>query len=88
VAEYTSDIRHVAGQKNLVADALSRPPSGQPVESLSQLQPLAAEVAAAVELVLGGKVTIKEIVAAQVDCRETQALGGRPDVKLVTLTGH
>jgi len=25
VAEYTSDVRHVAGRKNVVADALSRP---------------------------------------------------------------
>ncbi len=26
VAEYTSDIRHIAGTSNVVADALSRPP--------------------------------------------------------------
>ena len=26
LAEYTSDIRHVAGKENVVADCLSRPP--------------------------------------------------------------
>jgi hypothetical protein len=30
VAEYTSDIRHIAGTSNMVADALSRPPAPPP----------------------------------------------------------
>jgi len=38
VAEYTSDIRHVAGKDNVVADTLSRPPVAAPV-----LQPATAE---------------------------------------------
>jgi hypothetical protein len=38
IAEFTSDIRHTPGQENVVADALSRPPStsAQPPPPLSQ----------------------------------------------------
>jgi len=31
IAEYTSDVRHIKGENNIVADALSRPPSSAPV---------------------------------------------------------
>ena len=37
VAEYTSDIRHVAGKKNVVADALSRPAVTSTVNSTVEL---------------------------------------------------
>ena len=37
VAEYTSDIRHIAGPNNVVADALSRPPPSPPAAVSPQL---------------------------------------------------
>jgi hypothetical protein len=41
IAEYTSDIRHVAGVDNVVADALSRPPPMLPTpqQVISVVQP-------------------------------------------------
>jgi hypothetical protein len=46
VAEFTSDVRHVAGQDNIVADALSRPPVASLVpptpSAASDLQSLAS----------------------------------------------
>jgi len=88
VAEYTSDIRHVKGVENVVADALSRPPTSPADAPLSQLQPVAAKVAAAVELVQGGKVTVGNLATEQPSCSETMALAGRPDVQKVSLAGH
>jgi cleavage and polyadenylation specificity factor subunit 1 len=48
VAEFTADIQHVAGQDNVVADALSRPPisaitaPSRPTEVVADLQGIAA----------------------------------------------
>ena len=48
VAEYTSDIRHVAGVNNIVADTLSRPPGAVPPASAATAvkAPLGSAVAA------------------------------------------
>ncbi len=48
MAEYTSDIRHIAGVNNIVADTLSRPPGAVPPASVATAvkAPLGSAVAA------------------------------------------
>jgi hypothetical protein len=57
VAEFTSDIRHIAGEENIVADTLSRPPAAR----------VAAVTAADVQL------DYAAIAAGQADCPDTRA---------------
>jgi len=85
VAEYTTDIRHIAGALNVVADALSRPPSVLPQPPTCSFT--AAEVAA-VTPTQGEKVTLEELAAHQLTCEETQRLEDRPDVRLVEMGGQ
>jgi len=63
VAEFTSDIRHVAGAANVAADALSRPPAEELVA--------AVEPASAVP-------DLKGIAARQATCESTQAVARSP----------
>jgi RNase H-like domain found in reverse transcriptase/Reverse transcriptase (RNA-dependent DNA polymerase)/Integrase zinc binding domain len=60
IAEYTTDIRHVAGAENVVADALSRPP--------------VAAAVAAVEPAPGGKIDYAAFARDQVECEDTVQL--------------
>jgi hypothetical protein len=43
IAEYTSDIRHIAGKDNIVADTLSRPPQLLPLPLWTTARPGLAE---------------------------------------------
>ncbi len=65
IAEYTSDICHVAGVNNVVADALSRPPLSLP---------RAQQVVSAVQQASSLAVDLKEVAAHQLACTETQKL--------------
>jgi len=80
VSEYTTDIRHVAGALNMVADALSRPPD------MPQLPPLGS--IAVVAPTQGEQVTLEKLAAGQMLCEETQQLASRPDMRLVELSGQ
>jgi hypothetical protein len=69
VAEFTSDIRHVAGKDNQVADALSRPAT-----AVAAVAPAAAEVdferlAEAQKNVLGDSSFGSKPVIARSDCQ-------------------
>ncbi len=44
IAEFTSDIQHIAGTDNVVADTLSRPPGGATAGGVSE-SPRAAQTA-------------------------------------------
>ena len=65
IAEYTSDVQHIAGRKNVVADALSRP-AAMVVNSEG--------LVAAVEPTADGKVDWMALAREQKDCEETTAL--------------
>jgi len=80
VSEYTTDIRHVAGSLNVVADALSRPPG---VPQLPPPGPVAV-----VAPTPGEPVTLERLAAGQLLCEETQQLASRPDVRLVEMGGQ
>ena len=76
VAEFTSDLRHVAGADNVVADCLSRPPVAH---SLAQDGSAgASSTAAVVPATQQGPIRWEELARDQLTCPETQ------DV----LTGH
>jgi len=70
VSEYTTDIRHVAGALNVVADALSRPPD------MPQL-PLPGPVSA-VATTQGERVTFEKLAAGQLLCEKTQSAASEP----------
>jgi RNase H-like domain found in reverse transcriptase len=76
IAEYTTDIRHMAGAENVVADALSRPP-------------IAAAVAA-VEPAPGGKIDYAAFARDQVECEDTLQLKHSSTLKVlhVYVEGH
>jgi transposase InsO family protein len=59
VAEFTSDVRHVAGEMNVAADALSRPPG--PVAAVHQEDQLAGVV-----------LDLRAIASRQAQCASTQ----------------
>jgi cleavage and polyadenylation specificity factor subunit 1 len=59
IAEFTSDIRHIAGEDNVVADSLSRPPKG------------AAQVAAVAAA--EAQLDYRAMAAAQEACQDTRA---------------
>jgi transposase InsO family protein len=79
IAEFTSDIRHIAGKENIVADALSRPPTG----ASPNAQPVAAVAASEAVLDYGG------IAARQQLCAETQQAASSSSliIKPVELNG-
>jgi RNase H-like domain found in reverse transcriptase/Reverse transcriptase (RNA-dependent DNA polymerase)/Integrase zinc binding domain/Integrase core domain len=71
IAEYTSDIRHVAGKKNVVADALSRPAAAvaAPAEVSVDFAELAAQQAtctATAELAASESLSVKEVTVSNV----------------------
>jgi cleavage and polyadenylation specificity factor subunit 1 len=70
VAEFTSDIQHVAGQDNVAADALSRPPDMSPSPPSS---PCAAVVA-----------DLRGIAARQQSCPSTQQASHFPSLQVNT----
>jgi len=82
VAEYTTDIRHVAGSLNVVADALSRPPN------VPLPPPLEIPQVVAVAPAQGEKVTVEDLAEGQLICEETQHLSDRPDVRQVEMGGQ
>jgi cleavage and polyadenylation specificity factor subunit 1 len=67
IAEYTSDIRHVAGKENVVADALSRPaaavaaPASQRVD-LAELARDQVGCAATQQLARDGKLKVQKVI--------------------------
>jgi len=69
VAEYTTDIHHIAGTLDVVADALSQPPNVLPLPLTGAFT--ATEVAA-VAPTQGEKVKLEELAAQQLTCEETQ----------------
>jgi hypothetical protein len=65
IAEFTSDLRHVPGQSNVVADSLSRPPA-------EAAQPPA--VGAVVPPASTGPLSWEDIAAGQSTCEELPGL--------------
>ena len=103
VAEYTSDIRHVAGKENVVADCLSRPPeelslprsthvASVKVPSGSLAAPAARDGspgACNVAVVTPGPVLdMADLARAQADCVETQQLRAKLNAQDVLINGH
>ena len=103
VAEYTSDIRHVAGKENVVADCLSRPPEELSLPRSTHVASLkvpsgslAAPVAQAgspgactVAVVTPGPVLdMVELACAQESCVETQQLRAQLNAQDVLISGH
>ena len=92
IAEYTADIRHVAGVDNVVADALSRPP-GQlpsPVEKGGSAGACSSSTSAVSSLLPvqsspGGLVDLAAIAADQHNCSETIALSGDKKLQVTRL---
>ena len=77
VAEYTEDIRHVAGSENVVADTLSRPASSTSTtsttsSSTTSLGPAYAAAVAATPTV--GPLDWEELAVAQATCPEVKML--------------
>jgi transposase InsO family protein len=75
IAEYTTDIRHVPGAENVVADALSRPP-----EATSGL---AAAAVASVEPAGGGEIDYVELAADQEQCEQIKLLAASPALRIL-----
>ena len=103
VAEYTSDIRHVAGKENVVVDCLSRPleelslPRSTHVASVKVLSgSLATRVArdgslgaCTVAVVTPGPVLdMAELARTQESCVETQQLRAKLNAQDVLISGH
>ena len=103
VAEYTSDIRHMAGKENVVANCLSRPPEELSLPSSTHVASvkvpsglLAAPVArdgspgaCTVAVVTPGPVLdMAELARAQESCVETQQLRAKLDAQDVLIGGH
>ena len=103
VAEYTSDIRHMAGKENVVANCLSRPPeelslprsthvASVKVPSGSLATPVAQDGspgACTVAVVTPGPVLdIAELARAQESCVETQQLRAKLNAQGVLIGGH
>ena len=101
VAEYTSDIRHVAGKENVVADCLSRPPeelslprsthvASVKVPSRSLAAPVARDGspgAYTVDAVTPGSVLdMARLARAQEGCKETQQLHAKLDAQDVLIS--
>ena len=103
VAEYTSDIRHVPGKENVVADCLSRPPeelslprsthvASVKVPSGSLAVPVARDGSPGaynVAVVTPGPVLdMAELARAQENCVETQQLRAKLDAQNVLVSSH
>jgi cleavage and polyadenylation specificity factor subunit 1 len=76
LAEFTSDIRHVPGSQNLVADTLSRPPAGdvkEPSGSSPGKGPPQQLVAPVVGHSQGTRVDLEAMARGQQACAETSA---------------
>jgi hypothetical protein len=67
MAEYTSDIRHIAGAANVVADTLSRPP-GHAVAERPPFASLPGVAASVADVQLATGVFFHRIAANQVSC--------------------
>ena len=76
VAEFTSDLRHVAGADNIVADCLSRPPVelSPPGDGSTGASPAVAAAAAVVSATQQGPIRWEELACDQLTCQETQEL--------------
>ena len=102
MAEYTSDISHVPGKENVVADCLSRPPEelslprSTHVASVKPSGLLAAPVArdgspgaSTMAVVTPGPVLdMAELARAQDACQETQQLRAKLDAQDVLVSGN
>jgi RNase H-like domain found in reverse transcriptase/Reverse transcriptase (RNA-dependent DNA polymerase)/Integrase zinc binding domain len=72
VAEFTSDVRHVAGVDNVVADTLSRPPPCQPGQDAAATLPPGSTLA--VVDATTSKLDYAAIAAHQQDCPKVAAM--------------
>jgi hypothetical protein len=72
VAEFTSDVRHVAGVDNVVANTLSRLPPCQPGQATADIAPPGATLA--VVDASTSKLNYTAIAAHQQNCREVAAM--------------
>ena len=73
ISEFTSDIRHISGRDNVVADCLSRPPPSGEVASVSpplQMEPLPS-------------VDFSAMAEAQKSCPDLKMLHRRSDMKFL-----
>jgi hypothetical protein len=94
ISEFTTDLRHTPGSENVVADALSRPPTvmnvpvaGLPVHSIPEVslpseppRPTASQVAAAD----AQPIDFMELSFAQPSCPDVQAMLVSPSLSVVS----
>ena len=76
LSEFTSDVRHTPGLENVVADALSRPPTPVSVAPVSQL------VAAAATTAGNPAVDMELLAAAQRICPEVEKMRSSPSLSI------
>ena len=85
VAEFTSDIQHVPGAENVVADCLSRPSSSTPLSSSSS-RPLADPpglIAGASSSPSPAVIDWRGIASRQATCSSVQHTAASPSLKVV-----
>ncbi len=93
IAEFTSDLRHVAGADNIVADTLSRPPAAQSGSSVLTIVPASVKAppgSLAAVVAAGPPLDLAAIAAAQLTDQETRraASSGSPHLRVVVLGNH
>ena len=83
ISQWTSDVRHLAGQKNVVADFLSRPPAGQ--IGAAYRQPTELQRFDKIAAVSFNTINIQQLATAQATCPDVKAHreGNHPEGILV-----
>jgi cleavage and polyadenylation specificity factor subunit 1 len=76
ISEFTSDVRHIPGLDNVVADTLSRPPTATSVAPVSQMVAAATAGVPAVDMEL--------LAAAQQECPEVGAMRASASLSIVS----
>jgi hypothetical protein len=77
IAEFAATLRHISGESNVVADALSRP-------AAQQQQPAVNNVAPAAAPAVSPPLDIRELAAAQSSCADCQRAATSPSLRVVT----
>jgi hypothetical protein len=78
IAEFAATLRHIAGESNVVADTLSRPPPAQSVmvNSVAAAQTLPASTP---------PVNVRDLAAAQASCPDCRGAASSPVLRVMTV---